>query len=89
MSREKLLLRVTQLALELLLHVQQACRIRIQELESERDAVLQIFITPQALRSTLSTSTSIYVQPMVLLAAVSSVHTISDLLAPTRDKLLP
>ena len=39
-------------------------RRRIQELESERAAGLQIVITPQALRPTLSTSTSIYAQPV-------------------------
>ena len=64
LRRGNLLLRGAQLSLEL--HVQHVCRRRIQELESERVAGFQITITPQGLRSTLSTYTSIYVQLMVL-----------------------
>jgi hypothetical protein len=47
LRRGNLCLHGAHLALELLLHVQQACRRRIQELESERAAGLQIAITPQ------------------------------------------
>ncbi len=64
LRRGNLRLRGAQLSLEL--HVKQVFRRRIQEMESERVAGFQIAITPQGLRSTLSTYTSIYAQPMVL-----------------------
>ena len=91
LRREALRLRDTQHDSELLCSQQEnaACRKRIQELESERAAGLQISITPSPLRSTLTTSTSIYAQPMVLPAVDPSVNANSDQLTPTVDNLLP
>ena len=54
-----------QFVVELMLYVLQVCRKRILELESERAADLQIPVTPRVPRSSFSTSTSIYDQPMV------------------------
>ena len=66
LRRGSLRLRCGQFVVDLSLHIQQACRRRLLELEFIRAAGLQIANTPRAPWSLLSTSTSICHHPMVL-----------------------
>ena len=66
LRRGNLLLRCGQFVVDLSIHIQQACRRRLLELESKRAADLKLTNPPRVPRSLLSTSTSIVHQPMVL-----------------------
>ena len=66
LRRGNLRLRCGQFVVDLSLLIQQACRRRFLELESKRAAGLKIANSLRAPRSLLSTSTSIFHQPMVL-----------------------
>ncbi len=64
--RRVALLRSGQFVMDLMSHVQQACRRRILELKSKRAVGLQTAITPLVPWSTRSASDSFYVQHMLL-----------------------
>jgi hypothetical protein len=66
LRRGNLRLRCGQFVVDLSPVIQQACRRRFLELESKRAAGLKIANSLRAPRSLLSTSTSIFHQPMVL-----------------------